>query len=57
MKSSNEFESVVVNVVATIVVVGHGLKLLKPQSLQFLIPPVPQPNPTSIGGLEEHSVS
>jgi hypothetical protein len=35
MKSSKEFESVVVNNVATIVVVGHGLKLLKPQNLQF----------------------
>ncbi len=57
MKSSNEFESVVVNVVVTVVVVGHGLKLPKPHNLQFWIPPAAQPNPPSIGGVEEHSVS
>jgi len=40
-----------------VVVKGHGLKLLKPQNLQFLIPPAAQPNPPSIGGVEEHSGS
>jgi len=41
----------------TVVVKEHGLKLPKPQYLQFLIPPAPQPNPPSIGGVEEHSGS
>ena len=36
---------------------GHGLKLPKPQYLQFWIPPAPQPNQLSIGGVEEHSGS
>jgi len=60
MKSSNEFESVVVDaVVVNVDVVGQAIPVYwsKPHHLQFWIPPAAQPNPPSIGGVEEHSGS
>ena len=64
VESLNDVDKVEVDVVVdrdvledVVEIKKQGLKLAKPQYLQFWIPAASQPNPPSIGGVEEHSGS